>query len=165
MPVLLCQVNKSGVCSQRWFVPYLHLWTARVTWFHATNNTCATLPADASFQTVQKFGTTILSKDPLMAAEDTARSDLAEATNSYGSFDNFLSHQPCHVQCLLGNLDTAHINVECLIDAINRGTVTIATDGLVSNKKGYFATILYTGQQQLWFQGSCDGASSLMTSY
>eukprot|EP00957_Ditylum_brightwellii_P119113 9085327-Ditylum_brightwellii.AAC.1 len=30
--------------------------SAQVTWFHATNNTCATLPEDDSFQTIQKFG-------------------------------------------------------------------------------------------------------------
>eukprot|EP00957_Ditylum_brightwellii_P084322 6412215-Ditylum_brightwellii.AAC.1 len=44
------------------------------------------------------------------------------------------------------------------------GIITIATDGSVLNKKGYFATVLHTDQQQLWFQGPCDGASSLMTS-
>eukprot|EP00957_Ditylum_brightwellii_P166071 12643726-Ditylum_brightwellii.AAC.1 len=45
------------------------------------------------------------------------------------------------------------------------GIVTIATNGSVSNQKGYFATVLHTDQRQLWFQGSCDGAYSLMTSY
>eukprot|EP00957_Ditylum_brightwellii_P041774 3163350-Ditylum_brightwellii.AAC.1 len=48
---------------------------ACVTWFHAMNNTCTTLPEDASFQTVQKFGTTILCKGLLTAAKDIARSD------------------------------------------------------------------------------------------
>eukprot|EP00957_Ditylum_brightwellii_P101667 7748432-Ditylum_brightwellii.AAC.1 len=55
-----------------------HIYTAgsiQVTWFHATNNTCVTLPDDAAFQTVQKFGTTILCKGPLKAAEETAQSD------------------------------------------------------------------------------------------
>eukprot|EP00957_Ditylum_brightwellii_P005541 424915-Ditylum_brightwellii.AAC.1 len=119
---------------------------ARITWFHATNNTCVTLPEDASFQTVQKFRTTILCKGLLMAAEDTACSNLSEANNLYGSFDNFLSHQPSHVQQLLGNLDTAQVSVDYWIDALNRGIVTIATDGSVLNKKGYFATVLHTDQ-------------------
>eukprot|EP00957_Ditylum_brightwellii_P045265 3431836-Ditylum_brightwellii.AAC.1 len=79
------------------------------------------LPDNATFQTVQKFGTTILSKGPLTAVEDTAHSDIAEATHLHGSFDNFLAHQPAHVQCLLGNLDAAHVNVEYWIDALNRG--------------------------------------------
>eukprot|EP00957_Ditylum_brightwellii_P014295 1076422-Ditylum_brightwellii.AAC.1 len=81
-----------------------------------------------------------------MAAKDIARSDLSEVTTSYGSFDNFLSHQPSHIQQLLGNLDTAQVNVDYWIDALNRGIVTIATDGSVSNKKGYFATVLHTVQ-------------------
>eukprot|EP00957_Ditylum_brightwellii_P171280 13037924-Ditylum_brightwellii.AAC.1 len=75
-----------------------------------------------------------------------ACSNLAEATNLYGSFDNFLLHQPSHVQHLLGNFDTAQINVEYWIDALNRGIITIATDSSVSNKKGYFATVLHTDQ-------------------
>eukprot|EP00957_Ditylum_brightwellii_P054682 4143045-Ditylum_brightwellii.AAC.1 len=127
-----------------------HIYTAgptHVTWFHATNNTCPTLPENASFQTVQKFRTTILCKGLLTAAEDTACSDLLEATNSYGSFDNFFSHQPRHEQHLLGNLDTAQVNVEYWIDTLNRGIVTIATDGSVLNKKGYFATVLHTDQR------------------
>eukprot|EP00957_Ditylum_brightwellii_P046261 3510357-Ditylum_brightwellii.AAC.2 len=109
------------------------------------------LPDDATFQTVQKFGTTILCKGPLAAAEDTAHSDIAEATNSHGSFNNFLAHQPAHVRCLLDNLDAAQVNVEYWIDALNRGLVTIATDGSILNKKGYFATLLHTDQWQLWF--------------
>eukprot|EP00957_Ditylum_brightwellii_P058799 4457711-Ditylum_brightwellii.AAC.1 len=87
-----------------------------------------------------------------MAAEDIARSDLSEVTNLYGSFGNFLSHQPSHVQQLLGNLDTAQVNVDYWINALNRGIVTIATDGSILNKKGYFATVLHTDQRQLWFQ-------------
>eukprot|EP00957_Ditylum_brightwellii_P105603 8051387-Ditylum_brightwellii.AAC.1 len=77
-----------------------HIYTAgpaQVIWFHATNSTCVTLPEDATFQTVQKFGTTNLCKGLLTAAEDTACSNLAEATNSFGFFDNFLAHQPSHV--------------------------------------------------------------------
>eukprot|EP00957_Ditylum_brightwellii_P062317 4728588-Ditylum_brightwellii.AAC.1 len=81
-----------------------------------------------------------------MAAEDIAGSDLSEVTNLYSSFDNFLLHQPSHVQRLLGILDTAQVNVDYWIDALNRGIVTIATDGSISNKKGYFVTVLHTDQ-------------------
>eukprot|EP00957_Ditylum_brightwellii_P106341 8112596-Ditylum_brightwellii.AAC.1 len=81
-----------------------------------------------------------------MAAEDTACFDLSEVTNLYGFFDNFLSHQPNHVQWLLGNLDTAQVNADYWINALNRGIVTIATNGSVSNKKGYFATVLHIDQ-------------------
>eukprot|EP00957_Ditylum_brightwellii_P126698 9657167-Ditylum_brightwellii.AAC.1 len=100
-----------------------------------------------------------------MAAKEIACSNLTEVSNLYGSFDNFLSHQSSYVQRLLGNLDTAQVNMDYWIDALNRGIVTIATDGSVLNKKGYFATVLHTDQQQLQFQGPCDGDSSLMTSY
>eukprot|EP00957_Ditylum_brightwellii_P183840 14003475-Ditylum_brightwellii.AAC.1 len=123
------------------------------------------LPDNATFQTVQKFGTTILCKGPLTGAGDIACSNIAEATNLHGSFDNFLAHQPAHVRRVFGNLDAAHINVEYWIDALNKDTVTIATNGSVLDLKGYFAIVLHTNQRQLWFQGLCDGANSLMTFY
>eukprot|EP00957_Ditylum_brightwellii_P010607 803262-Ditylum_brightwellii.AAC.1 len=126
------------------------------------NNTCTTLLEDAAFQTVQKFGMTILCKGLLTAAKDIARSDLSKVSNTYGSLDNFLSTQPRHVQRLLGNLNTTQVDVDYWIDASNRDIVTIATDDSVLNKKGYFATVLHTDQRQLWFQGPCDGDSSLM---
>eukprot|EP00957_Ditylum_brightwellii_P040773 3086525-Ditylum_brightwellii.AAC.1 len=65
----------------------------------------------------------------------------------------------------MGNLDIAQVDVDYWIDALNRGIGTIATNGSVSNQKGYFATVLHTDQRQLQFQGPCDGDSSLMMSY
>eukprot|EP00957_Ditylum_brightwellii_P187859 14303363-Ditylum_brightwellii.AAC.1 len=57
------------------------------------------------------------------------------------------------------------MDVDYWIDAINSGEVTIAMDGSVADKKGYFATVLYTTEKTIRFQGPCDGAKDLMTSY
>eukprot|EP00957_Ditylum_brightwellii_P116837 8911916-Ditylum_brightwellii.AAC.1 len=41
----------------------------------------------------------------------------------------------------------------------------IATDGSVADKKGYFAAVLFTTERTIQYQGLCDGAKALMTSY
>eukprot|EP00957_Ditylum_brightwellii_P195222 14873138-Ditylum_brightwellii.AAC.1 len=56
------------------------------------------------------------------------------------------------VQLYFGALTLA-VDVDYWIDALNRDIVTIATNGFISNKKCYFATVLHTDQQQLRFQG------------
>eukprot|EP00957_Ditylum_brightwellii_P035231 2671668-Ditylum_brightwellii.AAC.1 len=66
---------------------------------------------------------------------------------------------------MLGNLKSAEVDVDYWIDALNCSNVTIATDGSVMAQRGYFATVLHTDQQQLCFQGPCNGARSMMSSY
>eukprot|EP00957_Ditylum_brightwellii_P159058 12105729-Ditylum_brightwellii.AAC.1 len=41
---------------------------------------------------------------------------------------------------MLGNLKSAEVDVDYWINALNRGDVTIATDGLVAAQRDYFAT-------------------------
>eukprot|EP00957_Ditylum_brightwellii_P201907 15327747-Ditylum_brightwellii.AAC.1 len=65
----------------------------------------------------------------------------------------------------MGNLQEAEVDAEYWIDALNKGLVTIATDGSVADQKGYCVTVMHTDQKQLRFQYPCDGAKSLMTSY
>eukprot|EP00957_Ditylum_brightwellii_P013974 1054500-Ditylum_brightwellii.AAC.1 len=57
------------------------------------------------------------------------------------------------------------VDVNYWIDTINAGAVTIATDGSVADKKGYFAVVLFTTEQTIRYQGPCDRANALMTSY
>eukprot|EP00957_Ditylum_brightwellii_P020968 1580506-Ditylum_brightwellii.AAC.1 len=66
---------------------------------------------------------------------------------------------------MLGNLKAAEVDVDYWIQALNCGNVTIATDGLVAAQRGYFATVLHTDQRQLRFQGPCNGARSMISSY
>eukprot|EP00957_Ditylum_brightwellii_P191430 14574472-Ditylum_brightwellii.AAC.1 len=43
-----------------------------------------------------------------------------------------------------------------LIQALNKGKVTIATAGLVAEKKGYFAVVFHTDDKDICFEGPCD---------
>eukprot|EP00957_Ditylum_brightwellii_P051860 3932809-Ditylum_brightwellii.AAC.1 len=88
-----------------------------------------------------------------------------EGTHTNGTFKEYIGAQPDHMKQILGNVQAAEVNSECWIDTLNRGLVTIATDGSVANQKGYYATVMYTDKKQLRFQGPCNDAKSLMTSY
>eukprot|EP00957_Ditylum_brightwellii_P199357 15195621-Ditylum_brightwellii.AAC.1 len=55
------------------------------------------------------------------------------------TFGEYIDQQPHHIKCLLGNLHTDDVDLEYWIQAISNGKVTIATDGSVAQKKGYFA--------------------------
>eukprot|EP00957_Ditylum_brightwellii_P178174 13570495-Ditylum_brightwellii.AAC.1 len=81
------------------------------------------------------------------------------------TFAALLVKQLHHVQQLLGNLCTEDVDVDYWINVINAGAVMIATDGSVADKKGYFATVLYTMERTIRYQGPCDRAKDLMTSY
>eukprot|EP00957_Ditylum_brightwellii_P185131 14098231-Ditylum_brightwellii.AAC.1 len=72
------------------------------------------------------------------------------------SFSEYIATQPAHVQRLLGNLQTTEVNADYWISAINDGTITIATDGSVADRNGFFATVPHTDKQTLRFQGPCN---------
>jgi hypothetical protein len=55
--------------------------------------------------------------------------------------------------------------VEYWIKAFNNNKVTIATDGSVANKKGYFVVVLHTDKALLKFQGPCGCHLSLVSLY
>eukprot|EP00957_Ditylum_brightwellii_P182167 13879059-Ditylum_brightwellii.AAC.1 len=88
-----------------------------------------------------------------------------EETHTNVTFEEYIAAQPDYVKWILGNLQAAQVNAEYWIDALNKGLETIATDGSVANQKGCYATVMHTDQKQLRFQGPCNGAKSLMTSY
>eukprot|EP00957_Ditylum_brightwellii_P041918 3174944-Ditylum_brightwellii.AAC.1 len=48
---------------------------------------------------------------------------------------------------------------------LNKGKVTVATDGSVAEKKGYFAVVFHTEDKEIPFQGSCDCVPQLISSY
>eukprot|EP00957_Ditylum_brightwellii_P160022 12180902-Ditylum_brightwellii.AAC.1 len=116
------------------------------------------------FCTVHKFGSTIYCKAPLARVDQLNTSIGATRSNSQ-IFETFLSRLPAHVRQLLGNLKIKYVDVGYWIEAINTGIVTIVIDGSVADRKGYFAMVLHTEKKSIHFQGPCDGAKSLMTSY
>eukprot|EP00957_Ditylum_brightwellii_P145910 11111071-Ditylum_brightwellii.AAC.1 len=122
------------------------------------------LPFDAEFCTVQKFGSTVYCKAPLPHAV-TLHDGLMATNVGTQTFAAFLVKQLHHVQQLLGNLRVEDVDVDYWINAINAGAVMIAKDGSVADKKRYFATVLYTTGKTIRYQGPCDGAKDLMTSY
>eukprot|EP00957_Ditylum_brightwellii_P107260 8184158-Ditylum_brightwellii.AAC.1 len=65
------------------------------------------------------------------------------------TFAAFLVKQQHHLQQLLGNLCAEAVDVDYWINTINAGAVTIATDGSVAEKKGYFATVFYTTERSI----------------
>eukprot|EP00957_Ditylum_brightwellii_P197286 15030305-Ditylum_brightwellii.AAC.1 len=109
-----------------------------------------------------KFGSTIHCKAPISQA--SAENQQIQNTNTT-TFSDYIAAQPVHVQCLLLNLQTTEADVDYWVLAINAGSATIATDGLVTDRNEFFATVLHTKEKTLRFQGPCDGLSKLMTSY
>ena len=77
----------------------------------------------------------------------------------------YIDQQPSHIKRLLGNLHADNVDPEYWIQAISNGIVTIATDGSVAQKKGYFAVVFHTDNKSICYQGPCDGNDSLMTLY
>eukprot|EP00957_Ditylum_brightwellii_P060743 4611871-Ditylum_brightwellii.AAC.1 len=116
------------------------------------------------FCTVHKCGSTIYCKAPLASA-DQLNTNIVTTGSNPQMFDTFLRGLPAHVRQLLGNFKTEEVDVGYWIEAINTGIATIAIDGSVADRRGYFATVLHTEEKSICFQGPCDGAKSLMTSY
>eukprot|EP00957_Ditylum_brightwellii_P090097 6861360-Ditylum_brightwellii.AAC.2 len=131
--------------------------TNRVTWFHATNQTCTSIPDDAILHTVWKFESTIYCRGPLTVAQETVAAGMTEVMLTNVTFKDYIAAQLDHVKWILGNLQAAEVGAKYWIDALNKGLVTIATDGSVANQKGYCATFMHTDQKQLRFQGPCNG--------
>eukprot|EP00957_Ditylum_brightwellii_P044306 3361949-Ditylum_brightwellii.AAC.1 len=101
----------------------------RVTWFHATNQTCTSLLDDAILHTVRKFGSAIYCKGPLTVAQEAVAIGMVEETHTNGTFEEYIAAQPEHVKWILGTLQAAEVDTEYWIDALNKGLVTIARDG------------------------------------
>eukprot|EP00957_Ditylum_brightwellii_P074488 5659951-Ditylum_brightwellii.AAC.1 len=82
--------------------------------------------------------------------------------HTYGITTNAGIQTFASVRRLLGNLRVEDMDVNYWITAINAGAVMIATDGSVADKRGYFAVVLFTTEQTIRYQGTCDGAHALM---
>eukprot|EP00957_Ditylum_brightwellii_P161817 12320627-Ditylum_brightwellii.AAC.1 len=107
-----------------------------------------------------KFGSTIHCKAPIsQASEENQQLQNANLT----TFSDYIAVQPAHFQRLLGNLQATELDVDYWISAINVSSVMIATNGLVADSNGFFATVLHTEEKTLCFQGPCNGSSKLMT--
>eukprot|EP00957_Ditylum_brightwellii_P137206 10461430-Ditylum_brightwellii.AAC.2 len=116
------------------------VYTNRVTWFYATNQTCTSILDDAILHTARKFGSTIYCRGPLTVAQEALAMGIMEGMHAHGTFEEYIAMQPDHVKLILGNLQTSEVDTEYWIDALNKGLVTIATDGSVVNQKGYYTT-------------------------
>eukprot|EP00957_Ditylum_brightwellii_P031090 2355125-Ditylum_brightwellii.AAC.1 len=108
--------------------------------FHATNQTCTSIPDDAILHMVRNFGSTIYCRGPLTVAQEVVAMGMVEETHANGTFEEYIAVQPDHVKQILGTLQAAEVDIEYWIDALNKGLVTIAMDGSVANWKGYYAT-------------------------
>eukprot|EP00957_Ditylum_brightwellii_P193662 14747618-Ditylum_brightwellii.AAC.1 len=73
--------------------------------------------------------------------------DMVEERHTNGTFVEYIAAQLDYVQWILGTLQAAEVDTVCWIDALNKGLVTIATDGLVANQKGYYAMVMHTDQK------------------
>eukprot|EP00957_Ditylum_brightwellii_P059630 4526617-Ditylum_brightwellii.AAC.1 len=65
----------------------------------------------------------------------------------------------------LGNLDPTAIDVEYWHNALQEGSVNIASDGSVAKGKGYYALLLKSKNRQVKLQGPCDCDPQLVLSY
>eukprot|EP00957_Ditylum_brightwellii_P094535 7199034-Ditylum_brightwellii.AAC.1 len=68
-----------------------------------------------------------------------AQEQTAPAAESSISFVAYIDQQPYHIKRLLGNLHADNVDPEYWIQAISDEIVTVATDGSMAQKKGYFA--------------------------
>eukprot|EP00957_Ditylum_brightwellii_P058168 4411150-Ditylum_brightwellii.AAC.1 len=74
-----------------------------------------------------KFGSTLHCR-ALLSQTSVENQQIQNTTSA--SFSEYITTQPAHVQCLLGNLQTTKVDVGYWISAINAGTATIAANGL-----------------------------------
>eukprot|EP00957_Ditylum_brightwellii_P027433 2074078-Ditylum_brightwellii.AAC.1 len=74
--------------------------------------------------------------------------EVDSASHLAVSFFECISLQPQHIWQLLGTLDASDVDVEYYISALNHDRVTIATEGSVAQKTGYFVTVLHTPECQ-----------------
>eukprot|EP00957_Ditylum_brightwellii_P112424 8571008-Ditylum_brightwellii.AAC.1 len=145
-----CTQSTNQVCALKDGLFHVYkVGTNRMTWFHATNQTCTSIPDDPIFHTVWKFGSTIYCKGPLTAAQEAVAAGMIEVTIANGTFEEYIAEQLGHVKQILGSLQVAEVYAEYWIDALNKGLVTIATDSSVADQKGYYATVVHTDQKQL----------------
>eukprot|EP00957_Ditylum_brightwellii_P039865 3018007-Ditylum_brightwellii.AAC.1 len=90
---------------------------------------------------------------------------MDQAAHTQETFMEYLRKQLEHIKCMLGNLYTSKVDTDYWIKSLNSGRVTIGTDGLVADRSGYYATVLCAEDRTLSFQGPCNGAADLMTTY
>eukprot|EP00957_Ditylum_brightwellii_P121223 9244615-Ditylum_brightwellii.AAC.1 len=69
------------------------------------------------------------------------------------NFGGYIDQQLLHIKRLLGSLHTDDVDLEYWIQAISDRKATIATDGSVAQKKGYFAVVFYTDNKAIPYQG------------
>eukprot|EP00957_Ditylum_brightwellii_P090784 6913323-Ditylum_brightwellii.AAC.1 len=97
--------------------------------------------------------------------QETVAAQTAAAATSQESFFGYIAHQAQLIKWLLGTLTAQNVDPNHWLTAINSGKVTTATDGSVAEQKGYFAMILHTENEQIWFQGPCNCNKALIYSY
>eukprot|EP00957_Ditylum_brightwellii_P022814 1721008-Ditylum_brightwellii.AAC.1 len=91
--------------------------------------------------------------------------EILQATQALSSFSEYLDKQQQHTKQLLGTLLVQDIDPKYWTQALNDGKVTVATDESVAEKKGYFAIIFHTADEEICFEGTCDRVPQLISSY
>eukprot|EP00957_Ditylum_brightwellii_P203698 15335827-Ditylum_brightwellii.AAC.1 len=123
------------------------------------------LSLSAIITSATKFGSLLVCRAPVAIVQQQVELDTNQVTNTYTTFHAYLTTQPHHVKHLLGTLLDNNIDTDYWIKALNDNKVTIATDGSVADKKGYFAVVLHMDKALLRFQSPCDCHSSLVSLY
>eukprot|EP00957_Ditylum_brightwellii_P038159 2885209-Ditylum_brightwellii.AAC.1 len=72
--------------------------------------------------------------------QDQIQLEIVNDSASDEYFEAYVTAQPDYIWQLLGKLDAEAIDADYWVTAINKGEVTIATDGSVTDKTCYFAT-------------------------
>jgi hypothetical protein len=132
----------------------------RETLYHKTE-TIQTLPMDAVRTSAWRLGPFLSSK--AITAHTTDHTETAAPISD--TFHSYVTNLPDHIKRTLGNLLDQQIQAEYWMTQLQEGTVSIASDGSVATKRGYYAVVFHTETEILRFQGPCDGAPALMSSF
>eukprot|EP00957_Ditylum_brightwellii_P189893 14456438-Ditylum_brightwellii.AAC.1 len=81
------------------------------------------------------------------------------------TFYSYVTNLLDHIKRTLDNLLDQQINAEYWMTHLQEGNVSIASNGSVATKKGYNAVVFHTETETLRFQGLCNGAPALMSSF
>eukprot|EP00957_Ditylum_brightwellii_P044135 3349094-Ditylum_brightwellii.AAC.1 len=103
---------------------------------------------------VTKFDSTVYCSALLTMLQETTQDKITQSAQMQKYFFAHIKKQPAHIKQLLGTLHASEVNVDYWIDALNNGSVTIATDVSAADQKEYFATVFHTDNRTIWLQGS-----------
>eukprot|EP00957_Ditylum_brightwellii_P066166 5021154-Ditylum_brightwellii.AAC.1 len=82
----------------------------RTTWFQQTNNATTTVPSDALFYTVRKFGSTIYCKAPIAHLQGAIQHKMDQTSQMQETFTEYFKKQPEHIKHIQDNFCTSEVD-------------------------------------------------------